>query len=158
MTVMGVCFVNGSPLVTGQQNIGFFAYRNANMTISPASETVITFNTKTNESPSGCFSTSTYRFTAPKTGRYAFTASGDLITAAAGSGYLRLYKNSTQVAEQSVYGNAAMTLSIEVSVIIWMAKNDTIEARVYQNTGFNATLSGVGVQVCFSGAAIYAEG
>jgi len=158
--IVGVCFVNGAPLslTAGQQNIGFYAYRNANMTISPSFETLITYNTKTNELPVGVFSTVTYRFTAPKDGRYSFTSAANLITAAAGSGYLRLYKNGTRIGEQSDYGNAAMTLSLEYSAVIWLAKTDWVEMRIFQNTGFNATLSGVGVQLCFSGAAIYAEG
>lgn len=149
------CFVGGVPMDAGgggAPDVGFEATRNTNQTISPTVETIVDWNVKTAD-PTGAFSLATDTFTAPTQGRYTFTACVKLNTAAAGSGYLRIYKGATLMTETSDHASLATTLSLNAACVLWLAAGNTVVAKVYQNTGFNCTLQGCGN--LFSGAQIY---
>jgi len=152
------CFLGGVPVCCdggggGAPNVGYEAYRTTNLSIAPTVETLINWNSKAFENPVGVFNLTTDRFTAPTEGRYSFTGGIKLDTAAAGSVYLRIYRGANFVTEQSVYSNVANTLSPSVSAILWLTAGQTVEARVFQNTGFFSTLQGCGN--LFAGAQIF---
>jgi hypothetical protein len=153
------CFSDGLPLdgAGGCVDVGFWAYRaTTNQTIAPTVETVVNLTNKADESPVGVFNLTTDTFTAPITGRYVFSASVELVTAAAGSAYLRIYIGGTYRWGASDQSSLATTLTPCLSLVTWMTSGTTAQIRIYQNTGFNATLIGCCNQSGFSGALICA--
>ena len=72
-----------------QNRPAFQAGRNGNQTLSDGANTVIAFDVSRFDIGSN-YSTSTYRFTAPKAGRYFFTTQCRIDNASSG-GYLRCY-------------------------------------------------------------------
>ncbi len=151
------CFYGGKPPATGGggTDIGFYAYRSLNQTISSGVETVIGFNVKQDENPSGVFNLTTDTFTAPQTGRYVFSSGIEMTIAARGSCYLRFYLNGVYNGSSSDEGSIPTTLTPNYSLVTWMVSGETAQMRAFQNSGFTGTLVGCCNQLWFSGAAIF---
>jgi hypothetical protein len=123
----------------GGTTIGFEAYRTATQSLSSGVETLVQFNTVANNEGSD-FSTSTYKFTAAVNEWYTLAASLRVTLSAAGYVAIRLYKNTTLVAEDEGYLNAAGNISVSLAKVAKPAVNDTFEVRVFQVSGFAATI------------------
>jgi len=156
---MIACFLDGEPPNGGGggscTNVGFYAYRNANQTISSGLETVILFSNKwATESPAGVFNIGTDTFTAPVEGRYVFSSSVEMTLAARGSCQLRYYFNSVYRGSASDESSIAGTVIPNFAITHYMRVNDTCQMRVWQNSGFAASLIGCCNQLFFSGSLI----
>lgn len=139
----------------GCSNVGFYAYRNANQTISSGLETVIDFNLKwSTESPAGVFNLTTDTFTAPVTGRYSFSSSIEMTLSARGSCQLRYYFNNVYRGSDSDESSIAGTVIPGWAITHYMTAGDTCQMRVWQNSGFAASLIGCCNQLFFSGALV----
>lgn len=153
------CTVNGETPTNGdgQADIGFYAWRNLNQTISSGLDTPVNWTNKSDENPAGIMNLTTDLFTAPNRGRYSFTTGIEMTIAARGSCYLRFYKNAVYRGGASDEGSIATTLTPNFAIVIWMEVGDTAQVTVFQNSGFAASLIGCCNQLFFSGAAIYSE-
>jgi hypothetical protein len=122
-------------------NVGFYAYRAAGTQTIPAStETKVEFP-NVQDDPGGDFSVSTYVFTAPTKGTYAFSASATLNMDKDTEYFLRLYHNTTLVAESSVFSGFIFDMSVCVSIARrQMNASDTMEVRAFQNDALGRTL------------------
>ena len=152
------CFYDGveagGPGGDGCENVGFYATRLSNQAIGSGVEQVVNFTSVMDDNPVGVFSTATDLFTAPVEGRYVFTANVEMTIAARGSCYLRWYINTVYNGGASDEGSIPTTLTPNSSLVYWLSIGDTIQVRVFQNTGFAATLVGCCNQIWFSGALI----
>lgn len=147
--------INGGGGGTACDPINFWAYRSSNMTIPPAVETRVDWTAKLGtENPVGFMNLTTDIATIPQNGTYVISSSVEMVTAAAGSGYLRWYLNSVYRGAQSDYIATAGTMVLNFAATRYLYSGDTIEMRVYQNTGFNASLIGCCNQLFFSASAI----
>lgn len=159
MKPMG-CFFGGKPPNGGGgdsscNNTGFYAYRTINQTISSGLETVIDFNAKwATESPLGVYNLTTDTFTAPVDGRYVFSSSIEMALAARGSCQLRYYYNGTYRGSDSDESSIPGTVIPAFAITHWMFQGDTCQMRVFQNSGFAASLIGCCNQLFFSGSLI----
>ncbi len=154
------CTINGqtpSNGGAGQADIGFYAWRNANQAITSGLETLVNWTNKSDENPAGIMNLTTEIFTAPNRGRYSFTSGVEMVIAARGSCYLRFYKNGVYQGGSSDEGSLATTLTPNFAIVTWMEVGDTAQIRVFQNSGFAASLIGCCNQLFFSGAAIFSE-
>lgn len=153
------CTYNGQmpDVDAGAVNIGFWAWRNLNQAITSGVETVVNWTNKRDENPTGIMNLTTDTFTAPQAGRYIITAGVEMTIAARGSCYIRVYKNNVYQGSDSDEGSIATTVTPSVSQKDWLNANDTIQIRVFQNTGFAATLIGCCNNLWFSVGAMYAE-
>ena len=131
-------------------NVGFYGKRDAGtQTIAASTEAKVEYPNKQDD-PGGDFSTTTDVFTAPTKGTYAFSASGTLTLANKGNATLRLYHNTTLVAENSSRVGATGAATPNVSIArVQMNAADTMEVRAYQTSTANATLQNTGLN--FSG-------
>lgn len=129
--------------------IGFEAYRTATQSLTTSVETVIQFNNVVNNDGSD-FSTSTYKFTAAVNEWYILAASIDVTLAAAGACVMRLYKNSTLIALSGNYSPSSGTIAMSLATAVKPAVNDTFEIRIFQTSGFTATIQPTGSD--FSGS------
>ena len=150
------CFGNGQKL-NGDAPSGacdpqnFWAYRNINQTISSGLETLIDWNNKLGtENPVGFMNLTTNIATIPSNGNWVISSSIEMTIAAAGSGYLRWYLNNTYRGADSDYHNTAGTIVLNFAATRYLFAGDTIEMRVFQNSGFTASLVGCCNQLFFS--------
>lgn len=133
--------------------VGFFAERfNTAQTIPTGVETVIGIDTVLWDFR-GDFSIPLNWFDAPFEGRYVFTASLDMTTAAAGNVEIRLYQNAVLRSNTNTYAPFAATMKVGCSCVLWLQPHETVQMRCFQITGFNATLVSCNNQ--FSGALVY---
>lgn len=157
MSVLDGCFIGGLPGGGDGDpccvDVGFFAERfNSAQSITTGIETKIDCDTVIWD-PGGDFSLANDWFLVPLEGRYVFTASFDLVVAAAGSCEIRLYHNATKRTDESNHPPFAKTTKLGCSVVLWCQPGDTVDFRVFQITGFTATLVSCNNQI--SGALIY---
>ena len=150
----GACFGNGD-LLNGESGEcdpqNFWAYRNANQSISSGLETLIDWNNKLGtENPTGFMNLTTDIATIPTNGNWVISSSIEMTLAAAGSGYLRWYLNNTYRGADSDYHNTAGTIVLNFAATRYLFAGDTIEMRVFQNSGFAASLIGCCNQLFFS--------
>lgn len=149
------CFYGGEP-PNGDGaciDVGFYAWRDLNQAISSGLETVIDWTMKlATENPSGIMSLATDTFTVPagSAGRYTITSGIEMTIAARGSCYLRCYHNGVYNGSSSDEGSIATTLTPNYALIKYLAVGDTIQMRVFQNSGFAATIVGCCDQNWFS--------
>ncbi len=122
-------------------NVGFYAYRaSGTQTIPASTETKVEFP-NVQDDPGSDFSTSTYVFTAPTKGTFAFSASAQLNMDKDTEFYLRLYHNTTLVSESSVFSGFIQDMTVCVSIARrQMLQNDTMEVRAFQNDALSRTL------------------
>jgi hypothetical protein len=152
------CFIGGQPPGNGAdpccEEVGFFAERfNTTQSISTGVETKIICDTVLMDNGRGDFSLINSWFLVPFTGRYSFDCSFDLTTAAGGPVECRLYQNAIKRSDESNHPTTAVTTKVGASATLWCAAGDTIDFRVFQTTGFTATLVSCNNQI--SGALIY---
>lgn len=153
------CFFGGQAENGGDPDpccveVGFFAERFfSSQSITTGIETKILCDTVLMDNGRGDFSLVSSQFVVPFEGRYSFDCSFDLTVAAAGSCECRLYQNAIKRSDESTHPPFAKTTKIGTSVTLWCAVNDTIDFRVFQITGFTATLNSCNNQI--SGALIY---
>lgn len=154
------CFGNGQELNGGAPSgacdpVNFWAYRDANQAITSGVEALIDWNNKlVTENPAGFMNLTTNIATIPSNGTYVLSSSIEMTVAAAGSGYLRWYLNGTYRGAQTVYSDIANTIVLNFAATRYLFANDTIEMRVFQNTGFAASLIGCCNQLFFSCSSI----
>jgi hypothetical protein len=83
-----------------------------------------------------------------------------LTLAAAGSCYIRMYINNltpgtgTPIGTSSATTSIAAVVSPSLSGVHWLSVGDTVQMRIYQNSGFAATMH---KDPWLGAAAIYAE-
>jgi hypothetical protein len=156
------CFYGGEIPDNGVGNvdIGFLAVKDIPQSVSSGVSTLLTFDSKLpDESPVGSFNLATNKYTVPQEGRYIFTIGSELSVAARGSGYLELwidfgagpiYKGS-----QSDESSVASGMALCYSLVHWVKAGDIVEARLFQNSGFNVNV--IACSTYFAGAAIFAK-
>ena len=119
-----------------QNRPAFQAGRSGNQTLSSGASTVLAFDVSRYDIGSN-YSTSTYRFTAPKAGRYFFTTSARIDNASSG-GYLRCYigvnGNSGYGGNNFSYGHVISGNnhstdyeSLSVSAVLNLSVNDYVQ-------------------------------
>lgn len=154
------CFGNGQTLNGDTPSgacdpVNFWAYRNANQAISSGVEQLIDWNNKlVTENPVGFMNLATDIATIPTNGTYVLSSSIEITIAAAGSCYLRWYLNNTYRGASSDYHGTAGTIVLNFAATRYLFAGDTIEMRVFQNTGFAASLIGCCNQLFFSCSSI----
>ncbi len=154
------CFGNGQELNGGTPSgacdpVNFWAYRDANQAISSGLETVVDWNNKlVTENPVGFMNLTTNIATIPSNGTYVVSSSIEMSIAAAGSGYLRWYLNNTYRGSSSDYHATAGVIVLNFAATRYLFAGDTIEMRVFENTGFAASLIGCCNQLFFSCSSI----
>jgi hypothetical protein len=123
-------------------SFGFFARSSANLTITNNVETSIGFNVEDYDSKN---SFSTNRFTAPTVGLYHFDTAIDWTSAfAATRVYLQIRQNDSggnvkRVSTQFIESSGAEP-HLSCSTTFYLLLNETVEVRVYQNSGGNKQL------------------
>lgn len=151
------CFFDGKSPSNGDggggQNVGFFVERFSNQTISTGVETNLNIDTVIEENPAGVVDLVNDRFIAPVEGRYGFSLSADIVLAASGYAEVRLYVNGTLRTDSRDRNPFSGTVKPSTSFFFYLAQNDWVQPRIFQVTGFTATISGCQNQ--FSGALIW---
>lgn len=149
------CFYNGE-IPGGNDgactNLGFFVERAANQSISTGVETVMNLDTIIEENPPGTIDLAGDRFVATIPGRYGFALSADITTATSGYAEVRLYVNGIRRTDSRDYAPFAATTKPSTTFFFQLAIGDIVQPRIFQVTGFTATLNGGDNQ--FSGALI----
>jgi hypothetical protein len=132
-----------------QNRPAFQAGRSTYQTLSSGANTVLAFDVSRYDIGSN-YSTSTYRFTAPKAGRYLFTTQARIDGASAG-GYLRCYfgvnGNSGYSGNNFTYGHVISGSnhstdyeSLSVSVVLNLSVNDYVQVFAGKHNNSTATL------------------
>jgi hypothetical protein len=143
------CFGNGQQLPSC--NYGFYTWRNANLAVPSGVEVLVGFLlTSATDNPLNFYSTVGNIATVPVTGRYVMTTGVEIVTAAAGSAFLRLYINGVYAGASSDEASTATTLTPNFALTKYLFAGDTVRPTVFQNTGFAATLIGCCNQLFFS--------
>lgn len=124
----------------GMRNIGFYASRGSSQTLNNLTETKIQFNSQLYDFGDNYDESTNYRFTAPKDGQYAISASGEITLAAAGRAQLRVYIGSTLRARADSSIESAGTVYPNVALSYRLSEGTTVEIRAWQNSGFTATI------------------
>lgn len=128
-------------------NVGFYAFRTTgNQTLLASVEAKVAFPNKQDD-PGGDFDEVTnYVFTAPTKGTYAFAANANITVPSKGIVSLRLYHNTTMVAESSSRAGAAATISPLVAISRrQMNATDTMEVRAFQTATNPGTIQNTGL-------------
>jgi hypothetical protein len=119
---------------------GCRVYLSSGQSIPDSSETQIQFDSEDWDLNSE-FDTSTYKFKAKQAGKYQVNLQVSLDDNS-GDGYIAIRKNGENVVyhkfEQSAFTSSGICFN--VSDIIDLALNDTLEARVYQSSGASMNL------------------
>jgi len=114
-------------------------YRSSAQSISNASATVIQFNASTFDTNSEFDTSSTYKFTAGRTGYYQFNGivgfSGSLT--AGNIVQVSLRKNGTTSISYVLYrvGDTGVDQTFAINDIVSLSSTDTVDVLVYQNSG-----------------------
>ncbi len=148
------CYGNGQKLDCCCLPFGFFAYSDEYHTIVSGVETLMDWNLKRDENPVGMMDLATDIATLPAEGWWTFTSSIECVLAIRGQFYLRFYKNGVYVGGQSESYDIAGTVVVNGALVDYFEAGDTVEIRVFQNSGFNCNLIGCCDQLWFSGALI----
>lgn len=111
----------------------------SNITLNSGVELKVSYNTEVYDDDN-CYTAGT--FTAKSAKIHAISGSARISVSAGGHSLLqiRLYKGSTCIAENTIEFQQAASLGIAVSSFVKLAINDTVEVRLYQNSGFAATI------------------
>lgn len=158
------CFVDGQPPGAASagcecENHGFFAWRAANQTIGSGVNVAIDYTNKRDD-PSNMFNLATDLATIPVTGRYAFTSNIEINHGARSQGFLRVFRNGTDITG-TYYGSDSDETSLAGTTtpcwafVDWFTVGETLKMYCFQNSGFAATAVGCCNQIFFSGALIY---
>jgi hypothetical protein len=134
----------------GTVNSAFSAHRiTSNQTLNNIVETIFVANNEDRDE-GGDYSTSTGKFTAPVTGWYTFNATLTIQTFAFGNMFVRIYQNTTKVAEDFTDAPSAGVFNLGCSATLYLTSGDTVDVRAYQNSGSTASIN-AGTQCRFSG-------
>ncbi len=128
-------------------NVGFYGLRTSgNQSLAASVETKMEVPNKQDD-PGGDFDeATTYVFTAPTKGTYAFAANANITVPSKGIVSLRLYHNTTMVAESSSRAGAAATVSPNVAISRrQMNASDTMEVRAFQTATNPGTIQNTGL-------------
>lgn len=149
MTVLGgsPCFADGMPLDGDGGGacvvVGFNAsVPSGGQAIPSGVETTVNWSSKANEVPAGFMNLATETATIPFDGRYVVNTGVELVTAAAGSVYLRLYVSGAYAGGNSGYAGLATTITPSFGYTKFFTAGQTVQVRVFQNTGFAVSLIG----------------
>lgn len=121
--------VNANGIITEPYKPAFHAYP----TSAQGAAGIGTFQA-TSTNVGNCFSTSTYKFTAPVSGSYFFTCTS-LPNTTTGA-FFRFRKNSTDTGPNTYIINSDETIT--ASMVATLAVNDTMDVYFYAN-GFEQT-------------------
>ncbi len=141
----------------------FRAYRSAAsgvQAVGSGAFTVIQFASESFDSNNNFDSTTNYNYTVPKAGFYQLNAWTDGSTNVDGAGIayiLSVFKNGAEIVRSGRFDTevAALTVGfgLTVSSLEQLAVNDTVDIRIFQNSGGNRNIniSGTGFSCVFSG-------
>lgn len=152
-TAQQVLDMNSGATAPQWSNIGrgFSAYRDAGtLTLTSGSATVLTFDTEEDDDDNA-FVHTTGIFTAPRAGRYLFSATASVPNLDdAERAFLALYKNGSAYREAgNHYSSAAdLTITCHISVPVKLAVNDTVDIRLNHNEGADQSAR-TGIAVCW---------
>lgn len=158
MNPIAGCTIGGKPPGNGGdpccEEVGFFAERfYTNQATVTGVEAKIMCDTVLMDNGRGDFDLVNSWFLVPFDGRYSFDCSLDLSVGATGVCEVRLYQNAIKRSDESNHPPAAEVTKIGTSVTLWCLAGDTIDFRVYQITGFAASVVSCNNQI--SGALLY---
>ncbi len=129
----------------------FYAYSSGAQVINDSSYTLASCETELWDSDSA-YDTSSYTFTVPagKGGKYCFFFGGELEAPGTNAKYYRslLYKNgaamtSPDIANNIQFGGASNNADAQNnSIALLLSAGDTVQARVFQNSGSNKNFYG----------------
>ena len=143
ITIPSGATIQNSGTATGfaDSEISFKITQNSNQSISNATTTTVVFDSTTNGFNQGSnFNTSNYKFTAPLSGRYFFHSSVLIEYGNATSEYgnltFKINGSDRQAAVRQVVGGAvSLGSNLQLSSIINLSANDTVETQIYHTQG-----------------------
>jgi hypothetical protein len=141
---------SGTATGFGEANTpSFYSYGSSTQVINSASYTLAACNTELWDTDSA-YDTSSYTFTVPsgKGGKYHFYFGGELEALANSSKYYRalLYKNGSAMTSPDIanvinFGGSSGDVDAQnASIPLLLSASDTVQFRVYQNSGSNKNL------------------
>ena len=132
---------NGTVMLSGNMP-AFSAYMSAAQTISNATATKITFNTKTFDTATAYDATTNYRFTPLVAGYYQVNAALGTPLSATGTTSVYIYKNGSRYATGATNNSAGGNIATVASIVYLNGSTDYIECYGYQSTGISASVGG----------------
>jgi hypothetical protein len=118
-------------------------YRNSSaQTISTSSETKVQFNAESYDKSNEFDSTSDYDFTVTTAGRYLITAQVVWASAVDQKNLqIRLFKNTGRILNNHIQSSGTGIHTSVLFDIVTLAASDTLEIRVFQDTGGDVDLT-----------------
>ena len=129
----------GTVMVSGNMP-AFSAYMSATQTISNATATKITFNTKTFDTATAYDATTNYRFTPLVAGYYQVNAALGTPLSATGTTSVYIYKNGSRYATNATNNSVGGVIATVASIVYLNGSTDYIECYGYQSTGISAAV------------------
>jgi hypothetical protein len=150
---MSIIKVADLGISSGVATPAFRAYQNSVQSLGNTTQTVISYGVESYDTDN-CYSTSTYRFTPNKAGKYLIGMSirFDNVNSARTIGYI--YKNSSPVAiseEWSDSGGGPDNHPQCTTIVEMNGSTDYVEARAYHDKGFAVNSGIVGEVTYFFG-------
>jgi hypothetical protein len=134
----------------GVNTPAFRAYRNGNVTLSNATNTIITFNSE-NFDTGGMYDTSNGKFTPTEAGKY-FLFTWVKWNLNGGTNYIEIRQNGSNKASMyTTAQNSSGDHVYQVATVVEANANDYFEVNVYQGSGSNKTLAGGNANTFFGG-------
>lgn len=130
-----------NPPAANRLDVGFRAVKvSGTQILNSTVEAKVSLDTVTDDTDGNFDNVTQYTFTAPEDGWYVFSATASISMAVAGSGEVRLYKNTTLERKVGACISTAGIIFPNVSAEVKMSAGDTVEMRAYQATGSAATI------------------
>jgi hypothetical protein len=140
-----------------RQNFRFYVYRFGLNNIGAAPQRPV-WNQTSFLYPPGSFDYVNKWFIIPTTGLYSFVGGAEITLAAAGTSFIDFWINGLVWVTASETTSVAKTIYPNNCVNLWLQKGDTVEYRIYQDSGLNATIGLNLYQTFFCGTSVYIKG